>query len=262
MAKTNEKDYLRKAVQGDEVSFLYLYDLWVDKVFLFCYLQTQDPDAAEEICLSVFRNAWTGLDNFRQEAGPFCTWLFAIARAELVTQTTSRNGHKAPRPQLSPRQDTSRYQPMLEKLAQLPRLWREALILKLVTGFSTPEICQTLKISPEELMHIQTHGLTRMSGLPENGAGLGPLESAQSKLNYMRSRLDVLQAQIFEMDDDAFDRHVIHLGELEARWEDFTERARHLEGASPSQWAELDHALDEVLVDVGQEAAAARTISV
>jgi RNA polymerase sigma factor (sigma-70 family) len=256
MPKTNENDYLNKALQGDEVSFLYLYDLWVDKVYAFCYLQTRDHDSAEDICLNVFRNAWSGLGEYRADAGSFCTWLFSIARAELVMQSTARRQRTAPatRPRLSPRQDTSRFDPMIGKLAELPALCREVLILKLVTGFSSPEICQTLKISPQEMMRIQAQGLSRMSGRPTEEQSIDPREGAYSKLDYLRSRIDVLQAQSYELDDAAFDRHAVQLANLEARWEDLTERSRRLEGAPLTRWAELNVALDDVLVDVGQEA--------
>lgn len=258
--RSHENDFLRKAMQGDEVAFMYLYDLWVDKVFMFCYLQVKDHNAAEDICMAVFQNAWSGLPEYRMNSGSFCSWLFSIARVQLAAHTTNPTKRSAQRPQLSPPSvDMAKIAPMMDKLTGLPALCREVLILKLVTGFSTPEICQTLKLTPAETMKIQAQGLMWMSGSqPAEETAFDPRDGARSKLNYLRSRIDVLQAQSYELDDDAFDTHAVKLAKFEARWEDLSERARGLEGAPEARWMELNQSLDEVLMHVGQETSVQR----
>ena len=75
-----ESELLAKIDQGDEHSFLELYNRWQPTVFRFVWQMTGSTTMAEEITQDVFLLLVRKEAQFRQERGNFSSFIYGVAR--------------------------------------------------------------------------------------------------------------------------------------------------------------------------------------
>lgn len=76
-----------KMFAKDEVNlnnFPDLYTQYVRKIFNFIYYKTHHKETAEDLTSQTFLKALRSLDQFDQEKGKFSTWLYQIARNQVI----------------------------------------------------------------------------------------------------------------------------------------------------------------------------------
>jgi RNA polymerase sigma-70 factor (ECF subfamily) len=74
---------LVRAAQNDAQAFAALYDLYVQRVYRYCYYRTNHAPDAEDLTAQIFMAALEGLQRYRQD-GHFGGWLFSIARKKVA----------------------------------------------------------------------------------------------------------------------------------------------------------------------------------
>jgi RNA polymerase sigma-70 factor (ECF subfamily) len=65
-------------------SFPDLYDQYVRKIFNFIYYKTHHKETAEDLTSQTFLKALKNLSQFNQKKGHFSTWLYQIARNQVI----------------------------------------------------------------------------------------------------------------------------------------------------------------------------------
>ncbi|MDD5072059.1 MAG: sigma-70 family RNA polymerase sigma factor [Patescibacteria group bacterium] len=141
------------ATRIDADSFPELYDKYVRKIFNFIYFKTHHKETAEDLTSQTFLKALKNLDQFDREKGLFSTWLYQIARNQVVDFYRSKKnevniddvwdlaGNDDILRDLDTAQKLKKVQEYLKKLRPEQR---EIVLLRVWEGMSYKEIAEAL----------------------------------------------------------------------------------------------------------------------
>jgi RNA polymerase sigma-70 factor (ECF subfamily) len=144
-----EAALVRAAQSGDRAAFGSLYEQYARMVHGILLAHVSYTDA-EDLVQEVFLRAIQQLSSLRNPAA-FGGWLAAIARRFAVDM------HRKYRPVLDSQDAPGGSRPdgeafeVLDVLRNLPKAYRETLILRLVEGMTGPEIAVRTGLTPESV---------------------------------------------------------------------------------------------------------------
>lgn len=78
------------AVEGQPSAFGSLYEHYQPQIYRFIFLKVGSKDEAEDLTHQVFLNAWTGIAKYKHRGFPFSSWLYQIARNQVVDHYRSK----------------------------------------------------------------------------------------------------------------------------------------------------------------------------
>ena len=81
---------IREAVKGDSSAFGSLYDHYQAMIYRFVLIKVSSREEAEDITHHVFLSAWQKVGTYRHRGYPFSSWLYQIARNQVVDHYRSR----------------------------------------------------------------------------------------------------------------------------------------------------------------------------
>lgn len=88
----SETDLIHKCQAWELQHFWDLYELYIDKIYRFCYLKTNNKELAEDITSNVFVKALEKIDSFDASSGSsFQAWLYKIAYNKIIDYYRSNN---------------------------------------------------------------------------------------------------------------------------------------------------------------------------
>lgn len=145
-AQWTDEDLMGRFQEGDEKAFVELYDRYNRRLYGYCVKMLNDRVLAEDLFQEIFIRVSRKRDHFR--GGNFSGWLFAIARNQClnalrdnVTHTSLDDvGGMLTAPDLELYDETSEL--LKEAIDKLPDEMKEALILRVYSGFSYQEIAE------------------------------------------------------------------------------------------------------------------------
>jgi RNA polymerase sigma-70 factor (ECF subfamily) len=70
--------------QIDAQGFNELYDLYFTKIYNFIYFRTHHRETAEDLTSKTFIKAWENIHQFNEEKGAFSSWIYSIARNNVI----------------------------------------------------------------------------------------------------------------------------------------------------------------------------------
>jgi RNA polymerase sigma-70 factor (ECF subfamily) len=79
-----ERAIIGRAVKGEASAFGLLYDHYQPKIYRFVLVKTSRREEAEDLTHQVFMNAWQSIRAYRDEGFPFSSWLYRIARNQVI----------------------------------------------------------------------------------------------------------------------------------------------------------------------------------
>ncbi|MBI2033644.1 MAG: sigma-70 family RNA polymerase sigma factor [Candidatus Liptonbacteria bacterium] len=79
-----EERIVRSAVKGEASSFGLLYDYYQPKIYRFVIIKVGKREEAEDLTHQVFLNAWQNIRSYKHHGFPFSSWLYQIARNEVI----------------------------------------------------------------------------------------------------------------------------------------------------------------------------------
>ena len=79
-----EAQLIRQAQRGNAESFGELYDHYLPKIYRYIFAKVSHREYAEDIAHEVFLAAWKNLPGYRMRGFPFSSWLYRIARNEVI----------------------------------------------------------------------------------------------------------------------------------------------------------------------------------
>ncbi len=87
--KVSQKDMLEEfaiinRAKQDPAQFKPLYEKYYESIYRFIYNRIEDEDQAHDITADVFFKAITKLSTYKYQQLPFSSWLYRIARNELI----------------------------------------------------------------------------------------------------------------------------------------------------------------------------------
>lgn len=163
--------YLREAKLGDREAFGKLYQLYVDKIYRFCYFRVgQKKEDAEDLTADIFLKAWQKLDTFT--TGNFQAWLYMIARnsvidfyrekkARIPLDESVADGKPSLLEMVSVSLEVDRVKKAMKQLSQEQQ---EVLLLRFTEDMSHREIAQIVKKSEEAVRALQYRALKELKG--------------------------------------------------------------------------------------------------
>jgi RNA polymerase sigma-70 factor (ECF subfamily) len=134
---------------GDAAAYGELYERF-GRFVRAVLLATLPPDDTADVVQEVFLQAWTRLGTL-QEPAAFGSWIAAIARRRAADHLRRKRPHEplvetmaTPETQAAALQARE----ILSVIATLPQAYRETLVLRLVEGYSGPEIATLTGLTP------------------------------------------------------------------------------------------------------------------
>jgi RNA polymerase sigma-70 factor (ECF subfamily) len=79
-----EINLVASAQKGEAEAFGALYDAYADKIYKFIYYKTHHRETAEDLVSLTFTKALEGLAGFSPAKGSFSSWLYKIARNNVI----------------------------------------------------------------------------------------------------------------------------------------------------------------------------------
>lgn len=178
-----EKELVRRTIEGDEEAFGVLVKKYRTKVFNLAYSLTRDRDAADDLAQESFIKAYFALPRFKLKSG-FGTWLYRIAM-NTVKDYLRKKGRirevafgkeiehlviqedEMERKEKKQQEEQNR-RLVHEAIQSLPEKYQLILSLRDIQGFSYGEIADILNISPgtvDSRLHRARKSLRKKIGL-------------------------------------------------------------------------------------------------
>src|SRR5271155_3376369 len=85
-----EEKLIKDAVRGDSSAFGLLYDHYQPMIYRFVVVKVGRREEAEDITHQVFMNAWQNVNDYRHRGYPFSSWLYRIARNQVIDHYRSK----------------------------------------------------------------------------------------------------------------------------------------------------------------------------
>ena len=159
MKEYKEKKLWIKVQKGDEKSFAKLYDLYVDKIYRFVFLKTNNQGKAEEIVQDVFLKLWNIGQDENREVKNLAALLYQITRFAVIDYYRAQNIDKtvvsideialADEPVMV--EDTEKdidikydIEKIKQALVDLPELYKDIIIMKFIDELTNREIALAL----------------------------------------------------------------------------------------------------------------------
>lgn len=146
LAEQTDEDLMGRFQEGNENAFVELYDRYNRRLYGYCVKMLQDKVLAEDLFQEIFIRVSRKRHHFR--GGNFSGWLFAIARNQCLNALRDTVNHTsledvsgglmAPDKELY--DETSEI--LRDAIEALPEEMREALVLRVYSGFSYQEISE------------------------------------------------------------------------------------------------------------------------
>jgi len=81
---------IENAVRGKASAFGLLYDHYQPKIYRFVLIKVGRREDAEDLTHQVFINAWLNISNYKDLGFPFSSWLYRIARNQVIDSYRTR----------------------------------------------------------------------------------------------------------------------------------------------------------------------------
>lgn len=180
-----EEHVVELAVQGEASAFGTLYDHYHPKIYRYVVIQLRRREEAEDLTHQVFLHAWVNIRKYRNLGFPFSSWLYRIARNQIVDHFRTAKQHipiddlipaNEPRdagvePGVALKFDAERVGQALQKLKPQHR---DVILMRFVEELSTRETAAAIGKSEGAVKLIQHRALKELKKI------LDPLGQALS----------------------------------------------------------------------------------
>ena len=175
------KELVARAQDGDTEAFGQIYDRFFTPIYRYTAFRLAS-DVAEDVTADIFLKAWEKLHTYKIHRGvPFGAWLFRIARHSVIDAYRRHRGFEEisdtiADPDAFNRADTQTHRNdalriVRGAIAQLPRRYREILLLSFVSELPHNEIARVLHMTEGGVRILKLRALRKLESLlpPEMG---------------------------------------------------------------------------------------------
>lgn len=178
MSESSNVDILalvRRAQEGEVDAFEKLYEHFFVPVYRYAAFRLP-REIAEDTVADIFVKVWEKLHRYKERRGiPFGAWLFRIARHTVIDVYRSQRGFEEVSEDLPDTDPLNRPSRSVEQeellrivraaLAQLPRRYREVLILTFIAELPYSEVARVLHRTPGGVRVLKLRALRRLEAL-------------------------------------------------------------------------------------------------
>lgn len=169
------QELVRRAQEGDTDAFGKIYDNFFIPVYRYAAFRLP-KEMAEDTTADVFVKAWEKLYTYKiQHNVPFAAWLFRIARHAVIDVYRSQRGFEEVPENVPDTDSFNRAEARLERkdtlrivrhaLDQLPRRYREVLLLTYVSELPYSEVARVLGMREGGVRILKMRALRKLEAL-------------------------------------------------------------------------------------------------
>jgi len=85
-----EESLIKRAIKGGASAFGSLYDYYQPRIYRFVLIKVGRREEAEDLTHEVWKNAWQNIRSYKSVGHPFSSWLYEIARNQIVDYYRAR----------------------------------------------------------------------------------------------------------------------------------------------------------------------------
>ncbi len=171
----NEHDHIRKAKQGEAVSFGILYDHYASPLYRFIYFKTGNKTEAQDLLHEVFLRAWQNIAGYDDRGLPFSSWLYQIARNRVIDYYRTKKDHSditeielAAASDITLLENKLGLAKVMKALRQLSEEQQNIIVMRFINDLSPGEIAASLDKSEGAIRLIQHRALNRLREIINN----------------------------------------------------------------------------------------------
>ncbi len=161
-----------QAQDGDTEAFGKIYDEFLTPVYRYVVFRFP-KELAEDLVADIFVKAWEKLYTYKpQKNVPFSAWLFRIARHVVIDAYRSQRGFDEIPENVTDethwsKPDQKANHSLIMKIVrkamnELPRRYRETLLLSYVSELTTQEVAQSMRISEGSVRILRFRALKKL----------------------------------------------------------------------------------------------------
>jgi RNA polymerase sigma-70 factor, ECF subfamily len=158
---------LVEAAQKDPARFAELYEIHLERVYLFIARRVGDRDVAEDLTSDVFHRALANIKQFEWRGVPFGAWLLRIA-ANAVTDRGKRSGREfsfADPPEIGSQENMEQVEEgarLFRLVNDLPEDQRQVVVMRFAEQKSIHEIAVQMGRTDGAVKQLQFRGLENL----------------------------------------------------------------------------------------------------
>lgn len=181
LSEAELQELVARSQEGDTESFGRIYDHFFVPVYRYAAFRLP-REIAEDTTADVFVKAWEKLHTYKLHKNvPFGAWLFRIARYTVIDVYRTQRGFEEVPESFPDSDDYNRAENRIERsdtlrivrtaLNQLPKRYREVLLLTYVSELPYSEVARVLRLSEGGVRILKMRALRKLEALlpPESG---------------------------------------------------------------------------------------------
>lgn len=180
MPEAKLQELVRKSQDGDTEAFAHIYDHFFPQVYRYAAFRLP-REMAEDTTADIFVKAWEKLHTYKIHKNvPFGAWLFRIARYTVIDTYRSQRGFEDVPEDVPDHDALNRTESRMERkevvrvvrhaLDQLPRRYRDVLLLSYVAELPYSEVARVLRLSEGGVRILKMRALRKLEALLPPGS--------------------------------------------------------------------------------------------
>jgi RNA polymerase sigma-70 factor (ECF subfamily) len=168
-----EEKLIQDAVQeGDSSAFGKLYDHYQPMIYRFVLVKVSRREEAEDIAHQVFLQAWQNIRTYRHRGYPFSSWLYRIARNQVIDYYRARKDdapleaadaegifHQTDQPDMSLQMDMER---VMSAIHRLKPDYQDVVIFRFIEDLSIRETADAMHKTEGAVKLIQHRAIEEL----------------------------------------------------------------------------------------------------
>lgn len=165
------------AAKTDSESFALLYDHYFPKIYKYIHYRVKNPNDVEDLTCAVFELVFTKLESYKQNRGPFGSWIFAIARNTVYDYYRKKKrlqAHTTEMPKFTEMQEKSNLEDVVlakescqelhKALRTLSHREQDIIALKFASGMTNRSIAASTGLTESNVGVILYRAIRRLRG--------------------------------------------------------------------------------------------------
>jgi RNA polymerase sigma-70 factor, ECF subfamily len=170
-----EQDIVLNATRGEASAFGLLYDHYQPQIYRFIVLKVGRREEAEDLTHHVFLSAWQNIRSYRHQGHPFSSWLYQIARNQIIDhyrserQTIDLESVQDIVISISDTEATSddkfEMERVMRSIRKMKPEYQDILIMRFVEELSIREVAESLRKSEGAVKLLQHRAMKQLKEL-------------------------------------------------------------------------------------------------
>lgn len=171
-----EDKIIKDAIKGEATAFGLLYDHYQPQIYRFILLKVSRREEAEDLTHQVFMSAWQNIGSYRHLGYPFSSWLYQIARNQVIDHYRTRKpdveleaaemeGVFANSNSQTITENRLELEKVMAAIAKLKPAYQDIILMRFVEELSLKEVAAALDRSEGAVKLLQHRAVRQLKSL-------------------------------------------------------------------------------------------------